>query len=96
MNDPARRAALDLLDAVTGDGQLLSEILPGAVQTLTPSDRARAQRLATETLRWADRADRMLGPFLRKRPADRVLNALRLGSVGEPGGADPAGGGASR
>lgn len=80
MTDPARRAALDLLDAVTGEGRRLSDLLPGAVASLAPPDRARAQRLATETLRWADRADRMLGPFLRKRPPLRAHNALRLGT----------------
>jgi 16S rRNA (cytosine967-C5)-methyltransferase len=80
MTDPARRAALDLLDAVTGEGRTLSDLLPGAVAPLAPPDRARAQRLATETLRWADRADRMLGPLLRRRPPLRAHNALRLGT----------------
>ena len=80
MIDAARRAALDLLDAVTGEGRLLSDLLPQQVAGLAPPERARAQRLAAETLRWADRADRMLGPYLRKRPPERVLNALRLGA----------------
>ena len=40
-----------------------------------------AQRLASDTLRWMDRADRALGPFLRSRPTDRALNILRLGAV---------------
>ncbi len=46
---------------------------------LAPQDRARAQRLATTTLRVADRADRMLGPHLKKRPPLKALNLLRLG-----------------
>ena len=75
----ARRAALDLITAVTEDRRLLSELLPGAVASLAPADRARAQRLATETLRWASRADRVLGPYLRKRPWPRTHDALRLG-----------------
>jgi 16S rRNA (cytosine967-C5)-methyltransferase len=79
LSDRVRGAALDLVDAVTGERRLLADLLPGAVAHLEPSGRARAQRLATETLRWADRADRMLGPFLRRRPPLRTLNALRLG-----------------
>jgi len=73
-----RRAALSLTDAVTGEGRLLSELLPQAVEALDPADRARAQRLATGTLRWMDRADRLLGPRLRSRPQPRAHNALRL------------------
>lgn len=79
MGDPVRSTALDLVDAVTGEGRLLSELVPAALRDLDPPARARAQRLATETLRWADRADRVLGPYLRKRPSGRVHNALRLG-----------------
>ncbi|MDJ0824490.1 MAG: transcription antitermination factor NusB [Rhodobacter sp.] len=77
----ARQAALGLLDAVTGAGRLLSDLLPDAVAALPVEDRARAQRLATETLRWADRADRMLGPHLRRRPPLTVHNILRLAVV---------------
>jgi 16S rRNA (cytosine967-C5)-methyltransferase len=76
-----RRAAVILLDRVTGERQLLSECLSGAVARLEPEDRARAQRLAVSTLRWMDRADRMLGPYLKKRPPLTVLNVLRLGVV---------------
>ena len=77
----ARRAAVALLDAVTGDARLLSELLPGAVAHLPEAERARAQRLAVATLRWMDRADRILGPFLRQRPFLTVHNILRLGVV---------------
>ncbi|MCP3970123.1 MAG: 16S rRNA methyltransferase [Rhodobacteraceae bacterium] len=77
----ARRSALYLLGQVTGEGRLLSELLPRAVERLAPEDRARAQRLTLQTLRWMDRADRMLGPHLKKRPKPEVLNALRLGVV---------------
>ena len=79
--DPARRAAHQVLCAVTEGGQLMAEALPGAVAKLKPAERARAQRLATVTFRWMDRADRMLGPYLRQRPPDATLNALRLGCV---------------
>ena len=49
----ARGAAVALLDAVLGEGQLLSAALTGPAlpQTLSPQDRARAQRLATDVLR---------------------------------------------
>jgi 16S rRNA (cytosine967-C5)-methyltransferase len=50
-------------------------------EALPPEERARAARLAAETLRWAGRADRMLGPHLRQRPPEEVLNLLRLGTV---------------
>lgn len=76
-----RRAALHLLGQVTGEGRLLAELLPASVAHLAPEDRARAQRLTLTALRWMDRADRMLGPYLRKRPGPAVLNALRLGVV---------------
>ncbi|RPE64879.1 16S rRNA (cytosine967-C5)-methyltransferase [Pacificibacter maritimus] len=75
----ARRTALALLDAVTIENRLLSEVLPAKTARLEPSDRARAQRLVTEALRVLDRCDRMLGPHLSKRPAPHVMNALRLG-----------------
>ena len=78
---PARAAALSLISGVTLHGRLLSELLPKTVEHLPEGDRARAQRLASDTLRWMDRADRALGPFLRSRPTDRALNILRLGAV---------------
>lgn len=74
----ARRAALRMISAVTGEGRLLSEMLPGAVSHLDPGDRARAQRMAVETLRWASRADRVLGPYLRSRPQPMTHDALRM------------------
>ncbi len=78
-----RRAALQMLDGVVGKGRLLAELTEekGLLARLAPADRARATRLATETLRQFDRADRLLGAFLRKRPALAVHNALRLGVV---------------
>ncbi len=75
----ARKAALILLGDVLDEHRLLSEVLPKRLAGLTPEDRARAQRLATVTLRVLDRADRMLGPHLKKRPPARVMNLLRLG-----------------
>ncbi len=77
-----RRTAVRLLDVVLGKGALLPEMLTsGVMDKLDPSERARAQRLAVETLRWMDRADRMLGPFLRRKPELTVHNVLRLSVV---------------
>jgi 16S rRNA (cytosine967-C5)-methyltransferase len=76
----ARRAAVALLDKVLDDGRLLSE-LGGVTERLAPADRARALRLATDTLRGMDRADRLLARQLRKTPPLHVMNILRLGTV---------------
>ncbi len=74
----ARRAARDLMTAVTEGGQMLGDAMRDFLAPLAPSDRARAQRLATEALRWSGRADRLVGPYLRQRPSEAVLNTLRL------------------
>ncbi|WP_296418868.1 RsmB/NOP family class I SAM-dependent RNA methyltransferase [Pseudooctadecabacter sp.] len=77
-----RKAAVYLLDQVTGQGKLLPELIgEGALQHLGPEDRARAQRLATETLRGLARADRMLARFVQKTPPLAVRNVLRLCTV---------------
>ena len=76
----ARGAAVALLDAVLGEGQLLSAALAGPAlpPTLSPQDRARAQRLATDVLRQIEPLDITLGQYLRKAPPLPVLNILRL------------------
>ncbi len=82
--DPtARSAAITLLTGVLGDGRLMSELLPGlpVLQKLPPADRAAAQRLAMDTLRGLERADRILKPHLRKMPPLVVRNILRLATV---------------
>lgn len=78
-----RRAAVHLLDRILGEEpRLLSELLAGgALDHLAPEDRARAQRLALETLRGLERADRLLQKHLKKYPPLTVRNALRLGTV---------------
>ena len=80
----ARAAAVGLLGAVLDGGVMLSDVLAdpkGALAGLGPSDRARAQRLATVTLRHIEQADGVLSPHLRKAPLDLVMNALRLAVV---------------
>lgn len=78
----ARKSAIYVLDQVLGEGRLISELLAkGVFDRLTPADRARAQRLAMETLRGLERADRLLAEHLSKPPPLTVHNALRLGTV---------------
>ncbi|MCL6283658.1 methyltransferase domain-containing protein [Ruegeria sp. 2012CJ41-6] len=90
MNDTATRArqsAIYLLDQILGEHRLMSECLAaGALDKLAAEDRARAQRLALDTLRGLERADRMLNKHLQKKPPLPVLNALRLGVVELAGG----------
>lgn len=84
---PPRRAAHHLLEQITGEGRLMSELIGGgALDHLAADDRARAQRLAMDALRGADRADRMLKPYLKKQPPETVQNALRLGVIELTGG----------
>lgn len=80
----ARRAAVGILLAVLGDGTMLADVLAdpaGPLAGLAPPDRARAQRLATETLRRLEPADRLLAPHLRRAPPARVRAILRLAAV---------------
>mgnify|MGYP000444417443 CR=1 FL=1 len=78
----ARRSAVWLLGQVLGEGRLLSDLLAsGGLDRLEPADRARAQRLATDTLRTLSRADALLKPFLRKPPPLEIFNILRVGTV---------------
>ncbi|MDQ2066257.1 transcription antitermination factor NusB [Xinfangfangia sp. CPCC 101601] len=82
----ARAAAVAMLDAVLGEGRMLTE---AADAGLPPEDRARALRLASAVLRRLEPADHALAVHLRKRPALRVMNILRLAVVeramGAPG-----------
>ncbi len=76
-----RLAALQLVDGVTIRKRLLSELTRETLARLPDEERARALRLATSGLRWMDRADRLLGPHLKKRPPPEVLNMLRLATA---------------
>ncbi len=82
LKSPARRAALCLIAGVTERGEMLSDLTARpAFASLAPSERAAARRLALDTLRGIERADRILDRHLRKRPPLPVLNVLRLGTV---------------
>lgn len=79
---PARRSAIFLLDQIMGEGKLMPELIgAGVLDRLAPEDRARAQRLAIETLRGMERADRILQRHLKKYPPLTVRNALRVGTI---------------
>jgi 16S rRNA (cytosine967-C5)-methyltransferase len=78
----ARKSAVFLLDQILGEGKLMSELLSaGVLDRLPPDDRARAQRLAQDTLRGLERADHILEKHLNKTPPLTVQNALRVGTV---------------
>ena len=78
----ARKSAVYLLDQVLGEKRLMSEVVgSGALEKLPQEDRARAARLAMDTLRGLERADRLLQKHLKKYPPLTVRNALRLGTV---------------
>lgn len=78
----SRSGAALLLDQVLGEGRLLSDPAAArALETLAPADRARAQRLASDTLRGLARADRLLSRHMRKVPPLPVLDILRVATV---------------
>ncbi|MFK7870057.1 MAG: RsmB/NOP family class I SAM-dependent RNA methyltransferase [Roseobacter sp.] len=78
----ARSKAVQLLDQIIGEGRLMSELQStGMLDKLPADDRARAARLALETLRGIERADRLLQKHLKKNPPLHVRNVLRMGTV---------------
>ena len=85
----ARKAALGLLAGVLGDARPLSELTgdAGPLAGLSPSDKARAQRLALGVLRQMEPLDQRLSPLLRKAPPLAAMNLLRLAAHELQGGA---------
>jgi len=80
----ARKAALRLILGVLEERVPLSDQLAapkGPLALLPPPEKARAQRLASDTLRYLRRSDQMLGPFLRLVPVPVVHNILRMATV---------------
>ncbi|NNE89578.1 MAG: methyltransferase domain-containing protein [Silicimonas sp.] len=72
----ARAAAAKAMTAVTKEQVMLRDVF--ADLSLPPAELARAQRLATNALRFAPRSDQLLGPHLRMKPEDEVMSLLRL------------------
>ncbi|MGI3169514.1 RsmB/NOP family class I SAM-dependent RNA methyltransferase [Pseudooceanicola sp. C21-150M6] len=79
--DP-RRAALILLNGVLEDHKLLPEMMgpKGPLARLDAPARARAQRLATETLRHMGALDAMIAQHVAHLPPLPVLNVMRMAS----------------
>jgi len=77
--DP-RRAAHQLLMSVMEDGRTLADLTgrTGPLARMEPAVRARAQRLATETLRHLGALDGLLSDHLAHMPPLPVLNVLRI------------------
>ena len=90
--DKARVTAIDLITDVTQNAKLLSDLILGAkFLALSPAERARAQRLATECLRAMERVDRILNAYLQKKPPIRIFNILRLATFELSTGGDAHG-----
>lgn len=82
MSVSPRLIALDGLSQIIGEGRMLSDVTNDDVWSdLSPSERATAQRLMIETLRYLGRADHVLKPFLQRPPPLRVMNLLRMATV---------------
>ena len=78
----ARKAAMELLSGVLDRATSLADQLgSGALDDLAPEERARAQSLATLTLRHLGRIDALLAGFLDRRPPRPAQHALRLATA---------------
>ena len=75
-----RAEALRLIGGVLEQGRSLAELAAGA-PALAPAQRARAGRLAAETLRRAGQAEAVLKRFLRRAPPPAARHALMLAAV---------------
>lgn len=77
--DP-RRAALILLNGVLVEHNTLADLTgrTGPLSRMEPGERARAQRLATETLRFLGPIDSLLSPHIAHKPPEAVQNVLRI------------------
>jgi 16S rRNA (cytosine967-C5)-methyltransferase len=75
---PSRHAALTAMIAVIEEGVTLDEALIATDRDLPPEIRAEARRLATGAFRFASRSDRIVSPYLRRKPGTAVLSIFRL------------------
>ncbi len=78
---PARTAALHLLNAVLIKHRAMEEALDSVPKAVEPRDKAAAHRIAATALRRYGSLDAALEPWLRRNPPDEVRNALRLGAA---------------
>ncbi len=77
---PARKAALQVLDAVLRRGETMDLALPRATARLRGADAALARAIAAETLRWLRDLDDLIDSATRQNLADdaKVRTVLRL------------------
>ena len=81
---PARRAALQLLDAVLRRGQALEQALAAATRGIdNPADRALAHAIASETLRHIPDLDDLIDGATKQRLPDdaKARMVLRIALV---------------
>jgi 16S rRNA (cytosine967-C5)-methyltransferase len=86
MNQPssdvgARKAALALLDGVLRKHRSVDDAFDGLTARLEGRDRAFVRLLVATTLRRFGQIDAVLKEFISKKPADPVMDILRLGAA---------------
>lgn len=86
MNQPlsdvgARKAALALLDGVLRKHRSVDDAFDALTAHLEPRDRAFVRLLVATTLRRFGQIDAVLKEFVGKKPADPVMDILRLGAA---------------
>lgn len=77
----ARAAALALLDGVLRKHRSVDDAFEARTQGLESRDRAFARLLVATTLRRLGQIDAVLKDFVSKKPADPVIDILRLGAA---------------
>ena len=77
----ARGAACNVLAGVLRKHRRADDSFKTAVSALEPRDRAFARLLVATTLRRLGQVDAVLDVFLTKRPADQIIDVLRLGAT---------------
>ena len=77
----ARKAALALIDGALRKHRSIDDAFDGLTASLEARDRAFARLLVATTLRRLGQIDAVLRAFFNKRPADPVMDILRLGAA---------------
>lgn len=77
----ARAAALAMLEGVFGRAASTDDQFDKATERLETRDRAFVRLLVATVLRRLGQIDLVLGNFVERRPPDRVINVLRLGTA---------------
>jgi 16S rRNA (cytosine967-C5)-methyltransferase len=77
----ARKAALALLDGVLRKHRSVDDAFEALTTRLEPRDRAFARLLIATLLRRLGQIDAVLKEFVSKKPADQVMDILRLGAA---------------